>query len=290
MRSSSPIRSLLAVYFAGLLSSTSCAGAGADAATITLEPIVGNSDSTFGITSTLRVVNTNTGESYDDAFPIDLTSSNRIEFAVQPPPGAEEIQLSSSAPGEAIELIIRASLVDGPNVDKCQGSTADTDGASNAIDQLLMGAFFKASVVGRDANVLSQTFAWERSYVFIEKYGCVVEGRLFFQPTAEDGVISANVEKISWSGQYGVDSIGDIGNGPVAMYILEAEEDSAMIKGGDVFFEIIDGNEEDTAAETSDPSVDPTAAEEVSTSGCTQENFHLGLAASMLLVASLSRF
>ena len=175
---------LWGVSLAGLLSSTSCA----DAATVILEPLVSNSVSSFVLTSRLRVVNNSTDEIDDGLFPIDLYSTDRITFILQPPPGFDEIRLSSSAPGKAIELIVRASLVEGPNADRCQSSNADANANANAnvnanadadgaFDQLLVGAFFQASVAGRDADVLSEAFAWERSYVSIDKYGCGVEGR-----------------------------------------------------------------------------------------------------------------
>ena len=284
---------LLAVSLAGLIFSTSRAGT-ADAASITLEPSVPNSDSTFVITSTLRVSNITTHESYGNSFPIDLYSSYSIEFVLRPPPGAEEMWLSSSAPGEAIEVIFRASLVDGPNVDKCLNANADADSEENAFDQLLIGAFFKASVIGRDADMLSEAFAWERSYVSIEKYGCVVESRLFFRPTVEDGVILANVEKISWSAQYEVGSIGGFADGAASLYELESEEGiggSGMIKGGDVSFNVVDEEERISDIEESDSSAgtmgDPSAAEGSSTSaGHMPGSF--GLAPVVFLVMSFT--
>ena len=114
---------LWGVSLAGLFSSTSCA----DAATVILEPLVSNSVSSFVLTSRLRLVNNSTDEIDGDLFPIDLYSTDRITFILQPPPGVDEIRLSSSAPGKAIELIVRASLVEGPNADKCQSSNADAN-------------------------------------------------------------------------------------------------------------------------------------------------------------------
>ena len=124
-----------------------------------------NSVSSFVLTSRLRVVNNSTDENDGDLFPIDLYSADRITFILQPPKGIDEIRLSSSAPGKAIELIVRASLVEGPNADRCQSSNADANASANAnadadgdgaFDQLLIGAFFQASVAGRDADVLSE--------------------------------------------------------------------------------------------------------------------------------------
>ena len=283
---------------AGLISSTSRAVT-AEAASITLEPSV-PSDSTFVITSTLRVANNNTTESYDDAFlPIDLYSSDSIEFVLRPPPGAKEMRmrLSSSAPGEAIEVIFRASLVDGPNVDKCLNADADADGEENAFDQLVVGGFFKASVIGRDADMLSEAFAWERSYVSIEKYGCVVESRLFFQPTVEDGVILVNVEKISWSAQYDVSSIGGFADGAASLYELESEEGiggSVMIKGGDVSFNVVDEGEMISDMEGTDSLTGtmggPSAEESSSTSAGHYMRGCFGLAPVVFLVMSFTGF
>ena len=296
MRVVRSLRLLLAVSLAGLISSTSRAGT-ADAATISLEPWVPNSDSTFVITPSLRVAKNNSDESYSDAFSIDLYSSDSIEFVLQPPPGAEGLRLSSSAPGEAIEVIFRANLVEGPNLDKCLNSTAGDDGDDNALNQLLIGGFFKASVVGQDADMLSQAFAWERSYVSINKYGCVIESRLFFQPAVEDGVILANVEKITWSAQYEVDSIGGFADETASLYELESEKDNgsgAMINGGDVSFDIVDDDEDKIsdmeASDSSTGTVDPSPAEESSTSAGHYMHGNFGLASVAFLVMSFTGF
>mmetsp|Transcript_21886 Transcript_21886/g.62779 ORF Transcript_21886/g.62779 Transcript_21886/m.62779 type:complete len:300 (+) Transcript_21886:57-956(+) len=289
---------ILAVSLAGLLLSTSCAGTVDGApATIILEPLVHNPDSAFVLTSTLRVVINSTDMNDDASIPIDLYSSDRIKFVLRPPPGVDEIRLSSSAPGEAIELIFRASLVEGPNVDKCQDSTSDADDGESALDQLLVGAFFKASVVGRGAVILSEAFAWERSYVSIEKYGCVVESRLYFQPTVEDGVILASIEKISWSAQYEVDLVGGIGDGSEALYKLELEDGTvsdALIQGGDVSMDITDASEENDGLEkeASDTPLDTTVSDESTTSGssCKCHSLRLGASIFFTAFASLSLF
>ena len=292
MRYFRSMRSLFVVSLAGLISSTSRAVITAEAATITLEPSwVSNSDSNFVITSTLRVVNNSiAGSEYNNAFPIDLYSSNMIEFVLQPPPGADEMRLSSSAPGEAIEVIFRASLVEGANVDKCQNNTSNADDEDNVFNQLLIGGFFKASVTGRDADMLSQAFAWERSYVSIEKYGCVVESRLFFQPTVEDGLILANVEKISWVAQYEVDAIGGMADETASLYRLESEDGTSgdtTINGGDVSFDITDDEAENADEENQESSMEsmgPTAADEGSTSDGSQVIVGFIHAISMFLV------
>lgn len=281
---------LWGVSLAGLLSSTSCA----DAATVILEPLVSNSVSSFVLTSRLRLVNNSTDEIDGDLFPIDLYSTDRITFILQPPPGVDEIRLSSSAPGKAIELIVRASLVEGPNADKCQNADADVaDAAANgnddggAFDQLLVGAFFQASVAGRDADVLSEAFAWERSYVSIEKYGCGVEGRLFFQPSVDEGVIMASIEKISWSARYDLDLLGGtgIGNGSSeeALYALASEGD-ALIRGGDA--SMVFGSEK----ETSDSPADVAASNESTTSAGSSKyhRFSLTVAIFFAAIASLT--
>ena len=242
------------------------------------------------------MVNNTTEETYHDEFPIDLYSSDSIDFVLQPPQDADEMRLSSSAPGEAIEVIFRASLVDGPNLDKCHNSTADNDDDDRAFDQLLIGGFFTASVVGRDADMLSQAFAWERSYVSIDKYGCVVESRLFFQPTIEDGVILANIEKISWSAQYEVDSIGGFADGTASLYELESEDENGsgvMIEGGDVSFDIDDDEEivsDLDALDSSMGTTDPLAAEESSTSGGHHMHGSFVLAPVVFLVMSFTGF
>lgn len=202
------------------------------------------------------MVNINTEEGYGNQFSIDLHSSHRIEFVLQPPHGADEMMLLSSAPGEAIEVVFRASLVDGPNKDKCITRTADSEYEGNALDQPVIGDFnklppvrhmlsqthewersnVKASVMGRDADMLAQAFAWERSYVSMQKYGCALESRLFFQPTEDDGIIQATIEKISWSAQYEVDSAGGIADKSLSLY--ELNDNGLMIKGGDVLFDI----------------------------------------------------
>ena len=279
---------LWGVFLVGLLSSTSCAGAGAnaDAATVILEPLVSNSVSSFVLTSRLRVVSNSKDDIDDDLFPIDLYSTDRITFVLQPPPEVDEIRLSSSAPGKAIELVVRASLAEGPNAAKCQNSNADGDD-DGALDQLLVGAFFQASVAGRDADVLSEAFAWERSYVSIEKYGCVVESRLFFQPTVDDGVILASIERILWSVQYDLDLLGgSIGDGSEeALYALESEGD-AMIRGGDV--SMVFGSKK----ETSDPPTDVAASNESTTWAGSCMYHKVGLTAYMFFaaIASLSGF
>ena len=232
--------SLLGIALASLTSSTARVGV-ADAAIITLEPLVSNPDYTFAITSNLNVANKSTNGGYDDAFPIDLYSSDRIEFVLQPPPNANQMRLSSFAPGDAIEVIFRASLVDGPDVDKCQNSVIDTKEEDNIFNELSFGALFKASVIGRDADMLVQAFAWERSYVSMQKYGCALESRLFFQPTEDDGIIQATIEKISWSAKYEVASIG--GAADRAMSLYELRDNGLMIKGGDVSFDIVAGVE-----------------------------------------------
>ena len=273
---------LSGVSLLGLLSSTSCAGAGTDAATVILEPLVSNSVSAFVLTSRLRVVSNGADVIEDDVFPIDLYSTDRITFVLQPPPGVDEIRLSSSAPGKAIELIVRASLVEGPNADKCQNSNAD--GADDgALDQLLVGAFFQASVAGKDADVLSEAFAWERSYVSIEKYGCVVESRLFFQPMVDDGVILANIEKISWSAQYDLDLLGgSIGDGSEeALYALESEGD-ALIRGGDA--SMVFGSK----TESSDTPTDVAASNESTTSAGSCKYHRVGLTATVFFAAIAS--
>ena len=276
------------ISLSGLLSSTSCA----DAATVTLEPLVSNSVSSFVLTSRLRVVDNSTDENDGDLFPIDLYSTDRITFILQPPKGIDEIRLSSSAPGKAIELIVRASLVEGPNADRCQSSNADANvnadaDGDGAFDQLLVGAFFQASVAGRDADVLSEAFAWERSYVSIEKYGCGVEGRLFFQPTVDEGVILASIERVSWSARYDLDLLGGTGIGDgsseEALYALASEGD-ALIRGGDA--SMVFGSEK----QTSDSPADVAASNESTTSAGSSKyhRFSLTVAIFFAAIASLT--
>lgn len=238
----------------------------ASTATVILEPVPIVYDlSASSVSAQLRVI----GNDSSNTFALNLKTNipnPTIEFVLQPPSNAKELHLSTASPDESIEIILRAHVIEGSIMNNCTDES-NSDGRA----QLLAGAFLESSVVGSDADSLSDAYQWEQSYISIDKLGCAIETRMYFQPPADSSSsnIAASIERLTWSAEYDTSLIG--GDGSAAFtYTLESppnkqnESDESMrgsfIQGGSLELIIKEEEEAEVIAQTEPPTSAPSSS------------------------------